>query len=986
MIVTNTPQQHSLRQAPGDVFGRADDGQSVPFLPEVNFDDLHTSITGEPNLYDLAASRAGFGEVPTASLSKQVVKETTTPSLRTAEKKDPAESRLVRSNSLLRKQSSVAPKSQLASKAGGPANADNSTGAKARRQSHFPSSASSNSIPRAPRKSIGPGVLAHSASDYSFLRRDVPRNVSQGTYGPNGGAEASLADTPYRDSEDVSLSVNPTGKYKLSQTPKRGEAETLHTSPSTPDNPWAGLSSSSSRSPLRYSQVDATTPTSAKRLSVVPGHATGLGARTISPTDARRMKRMSMMPNAPPMPSTPPMAMPDPSAVESKLAAEPSTHIPRKVETPSSIRTTPDPNRKSVGSAVSISSNTSLNSFRTHLNGSARAYQSIASSRLPTLKGRNEPNASGSDEGVPPVPAIPKAYESPKNELDISFNVARKSSLQFDAGSTASASTNEFASVASTNSSEKDSGKSERHLKPRKSFTLDSDMPEDRASGAQNGRRTLQPIRLPPLNLLPLSTPTADKIAALGGIDAAAPEGHAPTTPPPKRGVPQTPSTPMTASKANFTRFLPREDSSLLPAHLRTSSSHYNLKSDVGNSRIPSGSVANLPAPIDFRPPRKAVSPFLSSSLPKSSGEFSSTRAKPIGDRSISTFGVDFKPIRPSGPRAQTGGKASKADPVDSSGALTDTETNSFSSSLRRKLSLTRKRSGSKADMERPPQPPDHEVMPPPKLPASATWTGPWNANANEAPAQRPTYLHSRRKSTLAEGAPKHDRSRSDVAAANAAAVEGNAVRSEGQRPAQIRNASNSIPATSKLYLTGRQRATGMQAIDTELDKDDLIAEEEMKRLAHKRKSAENAAKELDELRHRAVPKDCVTPLQALRAARLNIFERGEIMDFKEIYFCGTQNANKVEGNAQAAASNNFGYDDERGDYNIVLGDHLEYRYEVVDILGKGSFGQVVRCIDHKSGHLVAIKIIRNKKRFHQQALVEVNILQKLREWVCESN
>jgi dual specificity tyrosine-phosphorylation-regulated kinase 2/3/4 len=44
-----------------------------------------------------------------------------------------------------------------------------------------------------------------------------------------------------------------------------------------------------------------------------------------------------------------------------------------------------------------------------------------------------------------------------------------------------------------------------------------------------------------------------------------------------------------------------------------------------------------------------------------------------------------------------------------------------------------------------------------------------------------------------------------------------------------------------------------------------------------------------------------------------------------------------------------------------------------------------VRCIDHKTGGLEAIKIIRNKKRFHQQALVEVNILQKLREWVSAS-
>jgi dual specificity tyrosine-phosphorylation-regulated kinase 2/3/4 len=113
----------------------------------------------------------------------------------------------------------------------------------------------------------------------------------------------------------------------------------------------------------------------------------------------------------------------------------------------------------------------------------------------------------------------------------------------------------------------------------------------------------------------------------------------------------------------------------------------------------------------------------------------------------------------------------------------------------------------------------------------------------------------------------------------------------------------------------------------------------------------------------------------------LNIYERGEIVDYQDVYFCGTQNARKVVGDLHSSQPN-FGYDDERGDYTIVPGDHLAYRYEIIDILGKGSFGQVVRCIDHRKGALVAIKIIRNKKRFHQQALVEVNILKKLRDWV----
>lgn len=171
------------------------------------------------------------------------------------------------------------------------------------------------------------------------------------------------------------------------------------------------------------------------------------------------------------------------------------------------------------------------------------------------------------------------------------------------------------------------------------------------------------------------------------------------------------------------------------------------------------------------------------------------------------------------------------------------------------------------------------------------------------------------------------------------------------------------------------------RGLDIQLDRDDLLAEEEMKKLAAKRKDSEKAAREVDELRRRATPKERVSSTQALRVANLNIFERGEIVDYKEIYFCGTQTARKHVGDLNAETAN-FGYDDERGDYNIVNGDHLAYRYEIVDILGKGSFGQVVRCVDHKNGFLVAIKIIRNKKRFHQQALVEVDLLQKLREWV----
>jgi hypothetical protein len=113
----------------------------------------------------------------------------------------------------------------------------------------------------------------------------------------------------------------------------------------------------------------------------------------------------------------------------------------------------------------------------------------------------------------------------------------------------------------------------------------------------------------------------------------------------------------------------------------------------------------------------------------------------------------------------------------------------------------------------------------------------------------------------------------------------------------------------------------------------------------------------------------------------LSEYERKEILDFPSVYWYGTQS--KKQPAVLHNSANNHGYDDERGDYLVVDKDHLAYRYEVIDTLGKGSFGQVLHCRDHCTGESVAIKIIRNKKRFHHQALVEIKILENLRKWVC---
>ncbi|KAI8063846.1 kinase-like domain-containing protein [Gongronella butleri] len=121
-----------------------------------------------------------------------------------------------------------------------------------------------------------------------------------------------------------------------------------------------------------------------------------------------------------------------------------------------------------------------------------------------------------------------------------------------------------------------------------------------------------------------------------------------------------------------------------------------------------------------------------------------------------------------------------------------------------------------------------------------------------------------------------------------------------------------------------------------------------------------------------------MTPEASLErcAAYLTSHEQKEILAYDRVYFLGQPSCGKLQ---QQQTDTN--YDDERGDYRVMLRDHLAFRYEILAILGKGSFGQVLKCFDHCSGQTVAVKLIRNKKRFHTQALVEINILQQLIHW-----
>ncbi|XP_032888386.1 dual specificity tyrosine-phosphorylation-regulated kinase 1A isoform X3 [Amblyraja radiata] len=72
----------------------------------------------------------------------------------------------------------------------------------------------------------------------------------------------------------------------------------------------------------------------------------------------------------------------------------------------------------------------------------------------------------------------------------------------------------------------------------------------------------------------------------------------------------------------------------------------------------------------------------------------------------------------------------------------------------------------------------------------------------------------------------------------------------------------------------------------------------------------------------------------------------------------------------------NDGYDDDNYDYIVKNGEKWMDRYEIDSLIGKGSFGQVVKAYDRVEQEWVAIKIIKNKKAFLNQAQIEVRLLE----------
>ncbi|OHT05131.1 Dual specificity tyrosine-phosphorylation-regulated kinase 3 [Tritrichomonas foetus] len=118
-----------------------------------------------------------------------------------------------------------------------------------------------------------------------------------------------------------------------------------------------------------------------------------------------------------------------------------------------------------------------------------------------------------------------------------------------------------------------------------------------------------------------------------------------------------------------------------------------------------------------------------------------------------------------------------------------------------------------------------------------------------------------------------------------------------------------------------------------------------------------------------------LTPSEAIKnySSFLMPYETKEIQKFHSIYFVGYPDAKLSSGY------------DSKFQYKINPRDHIAYRYEVIKILGGGSFGQVVEAFDHKKKRKVAIKILINVEDVKDVSKNEADILAALNKNHCSN-
>jgi len=118
-----------------------------------------------------------------------------------------------------------------------------------------------------------------------------------------------------------------------------------------------------------------------------------------------------------------------------------------------------------------------------------------------------------------------------------------------------------------------------------------------------------------------------------------------------------------------------------------------------------------------------------------------------------------------------------------------------------------------------------------------------------------------------------------------------------------------------------------------------------------------------------------VTKTQKQNLGKLNItdwfynYEQTELLNYDEIYYFSDLHT-KME-RLEDYTLKTFRY-------NPIVDDHIHYRFQIISKLGKGSFGDVLLCKDHKRHYDVALKIIKSEDRYYESYLNEIEFLKIL--------
>ncbi|CUM66885.1 uncharacterized protein PRCAT00004569001 [Priceomyces carsonii] len=192
-------------------------------------------------------------------------------------------------------------------------------------------------------------------------------------------------------------------------------------------------------------------------------------------------------------------------------------------------------------------------------------------------------------------------------------------------------------------------------------------------------------------------------------------------------------------------------------------------------------------------------------------------------------------------------------------------------------------------------------------------------------------------------------------------------------------------PERMNYYLTGRTSRSPLVVLYQQFQQ--LL---QSQRISGKRGPAPKASKVYNKLdlkpkvHHQPKYRRCsinsihISPVNALSVYLTDSYS---ICQPKKFQYSKSTNPKRVLTKPLEARFNN-GNDNEDSDYilyvNDILGSEEGRKYMVLDLLGSGTFGQVVKCQNLNNQTVCAVKVIKSKPAYMNQSLTEVKLLEYL--------